>query len=61
MTWTLTKKKHRNGPKHLQMTLTRAKLESLTEDLVQRCCEPVVQALQNAGLSAKQLDQVVLV
>jgi molecular chaperone DnaK len=50
-----------SGPKHLQLTLTRAKLEALTEDLVQRCREPVEQALHDANLSAKQLDQVVLV
>ena len=50
-----------SGPKHLQMTLTRATLESLTEDLVQRCREPVEQALRDAGLNAKQLDEVVLV
>jgi molecular chaperone DnaK len=50
-----------SGPKHLQMTLTRAKLEALTEDLVQRCRKPVEQALQDAGLNAKQLDEVVLV
>jgi molecular chaperone DnaK len=50
-----------SGPKHLQMTLTRAKLEALTEDLVQRCRGPVEQALRDAGLSAEQLDEVVLV
>jgi molecular chaperone DnaK len=50
-----------SGPKHLQMRLTRAKLEQLTEDLVERCREPVVQALADAHLSAEQLDQVVLV
>jgi len=50
-----------SGPKHLQMTLTRAKLEQLTEDLVQRCVGPVQQALKDAGLSANQLDEVVLV
>jgi len=50
-----------NGPKHLQMTLTRAKLEQLTKDLVQRCVGPVKQALEDAGLTADQLDEVVLV
>jgi molecular chaperone DnaK len=50
-----------SGPKHLQMTLTRAKLEQLTEDLVQRCVGPVEQALKDAGLTAGQLDEVVLV
>lgn len=49
------------GPKHLQMMLTRAKFEQLTEDLVQRCRKPFEQALKDAGLSAKQLDEVVLV
>jgi molecular chaperone DnaK len=50
-----------SGPKHLQMTLTRAKLEQLTEDLVERCRGPVEQALKDAGLTAGQLDEVVLV
>ena len=49
------------GPKHLQMKLTRAKLEQLTADLVQRCREPFQQALADAGLSAADLDEVVLV
>ena len=50
-----------SGPKHLQMRLTRAKLEQLTEDLVQRCVSPVKQALKDAGLAADGLDEVVLV
>jgi molecular chaperone DnaK len=50
-----------SGPKHLQLALTRAKLEQLTEDLVGRCRDPVEQALKDAGMSANQLDQVVLV
>jgi molecular chaperone DnaK len=50
-----------SGPKHLQMRLTRAKLEQLTEDLVERCREPVLQALADASLNTEQLDQVVLV
>jgi len=50
-----------SGPKHLQMKLTRAKLEQLTEDLVQRCRVPFEQALKDAKLSAKDLDEVVLV
>jgi molecular chaperone DnaK len=49
------------GPKHMQVKLTRARLEQLTRDLVQRCVEPVQQALQDAGLSAGQLDEVILV
>ena len=50
-----------SGPKHLQMKLTRAKLEQLTEDLVQRCREPFEQALADANLSHGELDEVVLV
>jgi molecular chaperone DnaK len=50
-----------SGPKHLQMKLTRAKLEQLTEDLVERCRGPFKQALDDAKLSAKDLDEVVLV
>jgi molecular chaperone DnaK len=50
-----------SGPKHLQMKLTRAKLEQLTEDLVQRCRGPFEQALRDAKLAASDLDQVVLV
>ena len=50
-----------NGPKHLQMTLTRAKFEQLTEDLVQRCRKPFEMALNDAGLSAGEVHEVVLV
>ncbi len=50
-----------SGPKHLNMTLTRAKLEQLTEDLVQRSIPPCEQALKDAGLSASDIDEVVLV
>jgi molecular chaperone DnaK len=50
-----------SGPKHLVMTLTRAKLESLVEDLVQRTVEPCKQAMQDAGVTAKDVDEVVLV
>jgi molecular chaperone DnaK len=50
-----------SGPKHLQMKLTRAKLEQLTEDLVQRCRGPFEQALADAGLKASDIDEVVLV
>ncbi|MFW6082755.1 MAG: molecular chaperone DnaK [Chloroflexota bacterium] len=49
------------GPKHLQMKLTRAKLEQLTEDLVERCQGPFEQALADANLSEGELDEVVLV
>ena len=50
-----------SGPKHLQMKLTRAKLEQLTEDLVQRCRGPFEQALKDAKLTASDLNEVVLV
>ena len=49
------------GPKHLAMKLTRAKLESLVEDLVQRTLGPVTQALQDAGVQPSDIDEVVLV
>jgi len=50
-----------SGPKHLVMTLTRAKLEQLTNDLVQRTLEPVRRAISDAGLSASNIDEIVLV
>jgi len=50
-----------SGPKHLQMKLTRAKLEQLTEDLVQRCVGPFNRALKDAKLKASDIDEVVLV
>ena len=50
-----------NGPKHLQLTLSRAKFEQLSEDLVQRCRQPFEKALEDADLSAKDVDEVVLV
>lgn len=49
------------GPKHLVMKLTRAKFEDLTHDLVQRCMKPVEQALADAHLTAKDIDEVILV
>ncbi len=49
------------GPKHLVVNLTRAKLESLTEDLVARTIEPCKIALSDAGLSASDIDDVILV
>ncbi|HVJ53596.1 MAG TPA: molecular chaperone DnaK [Aliidongia sp.] len=49
------------GPKHLNIKLTRAKLESLVEDLVQRTIEPCKAALRDAGLKASEIDEVVLV
>ncbi len=50
-----------SGPKHLQLKLTRAKLESLVEDLVKRTLEPCKKALKDAGLSAGEIDDIVLV
>jgi molecular chaperone DnaK len=50
-----------SGPKHLSMSLTRAKFEQLCEHLFERCRRPVVQALQDAKLSPKDIDEVVLV
>jgi molecular chaperone DnaK len=49
------------GPKHLVMTLTRAKLESLVADLVERTAEPCRQAMKDAGVTAKQINEVILV
>ena len=49
------------GPKHLTMKLTRAKFEALVDDLVQRTLEPCRQALKDAGLSAAEIQEVVLV
>ena len=50
-----------NGPKHLQMRLTRSKFEQLTDGLVQRLVEPFNRALQDANIKAGDLDEVVLV
>src|SRR5258708_25619385 len=49
------------GPKHLNMKLTRAKLESLVEDLVQKTMEPCRIALKDAGLGMKDVSEVILV
>ncbi len=49
------------GPKHFDMNLTRAKFDELTHDLVERTATPVQRALQDAGLSASELGQVLLV
>ena len=49
------------GPKHLQMKLTRAKLEQLVDDLLQRTMAPVKQALADAGVDPSKIDEVVLV
>jgi molecular chaperone DnaK len=50
-----------SGPKHLTLKLTRAKFESLVEDLIQKTVEPCRQALKDAGITAAQIDEVVLV
>jgi molecular chaperone DnaK len=49
------------GPKHLVLTLTRSKLEALVEDLIQRTTDPCLNALQDAGITAKDIDEVILV
>ncbi len=49
------------GPKHLNIKLTRAKLEALVEDLIERSMAPVKQALQDAGLATSEIDDVILV
>src|ERR687894_1227594 len=50
-----------SGPKHLQNTLTRAKFEQLVDDLIQRTIPPMRQALKDAGLEPKNVDEVILV
>jgi molecular chaperone DnaK len=50
-----------SGPKHLNISMTRAKLEALVGDLVKRTLEPCKQALKDAGLKASEIDEVVLV
>jgi molecular chaperone DnaK len=50
-----------SGPKHLAVTLTRAKLEQLVDDLVEKSGGPVTKALDDAGVKASQVDEVVLV
>ncbi|MGI8608589.1 MAG: molecular chaperone DnaK [Candidatus Dormibacteria bacterium] len=50
-----------SGPKHLDMKLSRAKFEQLTDDLTQRTRQPVEAALKDAGLSAKEIDEVIMV
>jgi molecular chaperone DnaK len=49
------------GPKHLNLTLSRAKLEQLVDDLVQRTIPPMQKALKDAGLDPKEIDEVILV
>jgi molecular chaperone DnaK len=50
-----------SGPKHMEVRLTRAKLESLVEDLVKRSMDPCKKALKDAGLSLSEIDDVILV
>ncbi len=50
-----------SGPKHLTIKITRAKLESLVDDLIQKTIGPVKQALKDAGVTAQQIDEVILV
>src|SRR5947199_641306 len=50
-----------SGPKHLVLTLTRAKLEALVADLVERTLGPCRQAMQDAGVTPKEIDEVILV
>ncbi len=50
-----------SGPKHLNVPLTRAKFEQLVDDLIQRTLPPMQQALKDAGLSPKEIDEVILV
>lgn len=50
-----------SGPKHLQLTLSRAKLESLVHNLIERTVEPCRKAMQDAGLSTDQINEVILV
>ncbi|MCL4193591.1 MAG: molecular chaperone DnaK [Thermoguttaceae bacterium] len=50
-----------NGPKHLQMTITRAKFEQLVDHLIERCRGPVERAMSDANLKPRDIDEVVLV
>ncbi|GIF00835.1 molecular chaperone DnaK [Paractinoplanes rishiriensis] len=50
-----------NGPKHLNMTITRAKFEDLTSDLVERCLGPVERAMSDAKVTANDIDEIILV
>lgn len=50
-----------SGPKHLSLTLTRSKLESLCHDLIERTVEPCLKALKDAGWNASQINEVILV
>jgi molecular chaperone DnaK len=50
-----------NGPKHLDIKLTRAKFDDLTHDLVERCRQPVLSALSDAKITANDIDEIILV
>ena len=50
-----------DGPKHLNLSITRAKFEQLVEDLIQRCVPPVEKALRDAGVTPREIDEVILV
>jgi molecular chaperone DnaK len=50
-----------NGPKHLQMNITRSKFEQLVDPLIERCRNPVLRALEDAKMQPKDIDEVVLV
>ncbi len=50
-----------SGPKHLALTLTRAKFESLAHDLIERTAEPCLKALKDSGLAREKIDEVILV
>jgi molecular chaperone DnaK len=50
-----------SGPKHLQMSISRSKFEALTNHLTERCRQPVLKALQDAKLTAKEIDEILLV
>lgn len=50
-----------SGPKHLQLNLSRAQFEKLTEHLIERCKAPVLKALKDSGIKASEIDEVVLV
>ena len=50
-----------SGPKHIMLTLTRAKLEQMVEHLIERCKKPVLDALSDAGMKPTQIDEIVMV
>jgi len=50
-----------SGPKHMTMTLTRAKLNELTADLIEKTVDPMKQAIKDSGITAEKIDQVILV